>query len=318
MKKIKSLAAGIAVPLTVLSLALPFLTLSGCASIPAFRDSSAPRLLAAGGTDTDYPYYLYVPAGGMNRNAESRPLLVFLHGTGEGGTDLNPGVMYNGPLQPVYFSEIDSGPVPDDALALMNAHVGESYVLVPQALGVESWDVDRVDALVTAVMERYPIDPKRVYLTGLSMGGFGVWEYAARHPGKFAALVPICGGYEASAPLPLSLSEKPTWAFQSIGDTEVKRSEYQDVIFNYLMGVNLSAPFAEERAFLSATSFPEKPSGTYTLSWSDGTNLGWASGAPEARGTLNYTLYPSRNHDAWTETYENGDMWDWLYSQELR
>jgi predicted peptidase len=69
------------------------------------------------------------------------------------------------------------------------------FILVsPQCPADQRWNVERLDKLVTQLTRQYQIDKDRMYLTGLSMGGFGTWNYAIEHPEKWAAIVPICGG----------------------------------------------------------------------------------------------------------------------------
>ena len=83
------------------------------------------------------------------------------------------------------------------------------------------WDAaeDHIDTATAAVLDEYTIDPDRVYLTGLSMGGYGTWQYGAKHIDTFAALIPICGGGKRSdAP---ALATKPIWAFHGADDTTV-------------------------------------------------------------------------------------------------
>jgi predicted peptidase len=63
----------------------------------------------------------------------------------------------------------------------------------PQSPG-RGWNPDTLNALLERIIRKYRVDKDRVYLTGLSMGGYGTWALAAEHPEKFAAIVPICGG----------------------------------------------------------------------------------------------------------------------------
>ena len=82
--------------------------------------------------------------------------------------------------------------------------------------------------LLDEVMERHAVDSDRVYLTGLSMGGYGVWHLAAKHPERFAAVVPICGGGLASQGFPdkvCALKDVPVWAFHGADDEVVPLSE---------------------------------------------------------------------------------------------
>ena len=115
-------------------------------------------------------YILHVP---KNTN-DKKPLIVFLHGSGEKGADIEK-VKIHGPLKYLKNNELDS------------------YVLVPQCPENEYWDSEVLYQLILKVEKENNIDANRIYLTGLSMGGWGAWNLAFAHPEKFAALVPIAG-----------------------------------------------------------------------------------------------------------------------------
>lgn len=156
-------------------------------------------------------YLLYAPAG-YGRDARRRwPLVVFLHGSGEKGED--PELLRAQPL-PKTLAATTSFP---------------ALVLSPQLPRRIAWWSDvlgPLDALVRTITTRYAVDPRRVYLTGLSLGGFGTWAYALRHPARFAALVPIAGGYvQGSTAVPREICElrrMPIWAFHGLNDTIVR------------------------------------------------------------------------------------------------
>jgi predicted peptidase len=111
------------------------------------------------------------------RNSREKfPLLIFLHGAGERGEDISK-VLIHGPLK-----EIGKGrDLP-------------FVVAAPQCPENQGWDAVTLDGLFQHLVRRYRIDLDRVYLTGLSMGGYGTWDWATRHPNRFAAIAPICGG----------------------------------------------------------------------------------------------------------------------------
>ena len=115
-------------------------------------------------------YILHVP---KNTN-DKKPLIVFLHGSGEKGTDIEK-VKIHGPLKYLKNHELDG------------------YVLVPQCPENEYWDSEVLYQLILKVEKENNIDANKIYLTGLSMGGWGAWNLAFAHPEKFAALVPIAG-----------------------------------------------------------------------------------------------------------------------------
>lgn len=132
--------------------------------------------------------------------------MLFLHGAGESGNDLAK-VKSHGPPKLVETK----GPFP--------------FILVsPQSPG-RGWNPEVLNALVDSVIKQYRVDKRRVYVTGLSMGGYGTWALAAAYPEKFAALAPICGGGNpADAD---KLAKLPIWVFHGAKDTTVpfKRSE---------------------------------------------------------------------------------------------
>jgi len=105
---------------------------------------------------------------------DKKPLIVFLHGSGEKGTDVEK-VKVHGPFK------------------YLKTHDLDAYVLAPQCPENEYWDAEVLHQLIMKIQKENNIDPNRIYLTGLSMGGWGAWNLAFAHPDMFAALVPICG-----------------------------------------------------------------------------------------------------------------------------
>ena len=153
-------------------------------------------------------YLLYAPAAYGKDPARRWPLIVFLHGGGERGDD--PALLTRQPL-PKTLAVTTNFP---------------AVVVSPQLpLRFTYWSdlIDPIDALVQRLERRFAIDPYRLYLTGLSTGGFGTWEYALRYPRRFAALVPIAGGYrQGGVPHTIcALRDVPVWAFHGASDTVV-------------------------------------------------------------------------------------------------
>jgi predicted peptidase len=150
-------------------------------------------------------YLLSLPTD-YDKTKKAWPLVLFLHGAGESGNDLAK-VKTHGPPKLVETN----GPFP--------------FILVsPQCPG-RGWNPDVLNGLLDSVLKDYRVDKDRVYLTGLSMGGFGTWSLAAAHPERFAAIAPICGGGTPSdAP---KLARLPIWVFHGAKDptVPVKRSE---------------------------------------------------------------------------------------------
>jgi predicted peptidase len=106
---------------------------------------------------------------------EPKPLIVFLHGSGEKGNDLEK-VKVHGPLKYIKTHE--------------NL---DAYILVPQCPDNQYWDSEELYLLIKKIQKENKIDASRIYLTGLSMGAWGAWNLAFAHPEMFAALVPIAG-----------------------------------------------------------------------------------------------------------------------------
>jgi predicted peptidase len=158
-------------------------------------------------------YQVCVPAGYDG----SRPmaLILFLHGSGEQGDD--------GAKQ----SSVGLGP----AIKADPAAWAPFITVLPQKPKArDGWPAH--EALMLGVVEKtkkeYKIDEKRLYLTGLSMGGNGSWILAGKHPGMWAAVAPICGwGKPADAP---KLKDLPVWAFHGDKDTAVPLKGSQDMI----------------------------------------------------------------------------------------
>jgi predicted peptidase len=129
------------------------------------------------------------------------PLVLFLHGAGERGTDLNV-VGVHGPLK-----EIATGrKIP-------------AIVVVPQCPPDNWWDVPSLIGLLGSVEKNYRVDPKQELLTGLSMGGYGTWALFAAQPDRFAAIAPICGGGDV-ATIPYR-DKFPIWAVHGTADQSV-------------------------------------------------------------------------------------------------
>ena len=149
-------------------------------------------------------YLLYVPPGYRLKEEKKWPLILFLHGAGERGNDVNL-VAKHGP--PKLLSGKTELPL------------SQFLVLSPQCPPNRSWQPHEIIALLDEVTQKYAVDPDRVYLTGLSMGGFGTWEIASRYPDRFAAIAPICGGGDPRRVKPLR--DMPTWVFHGDKDEAV-------------------------------------------------------------------------------------------------
>jgi predicted peptidase len=152
-----------------------------------------------------HQYLLYLPQDYDPQSAKRWPLVLFLHGSGERGDNLHM-VAHHGPSK----------------------HVEEGqhfpFILVSPQCPAHGWwsrepDVHALAELLDEIESNYAVDPDRVYVTGLSMGGYGVWSLAIAYPHRFAAIAPICGGgnpWTVSA-----IRHIPVWAFHGDQDRAV-------------------------------------------------------------------------------------------------
>lgn len=150
-------------------------------------------------------YLLSLPAGYESNPEKSWPLVVFLHGSGERGDDLSL-LKKHGPPARVEAGE----DIP--------------FILASPQCPAESWWTEEpVLELVDHLEAEYRVDSSRIYLTGLSMGGYGTWHFSSVAPHRFAAIAPICGG--GTPYMMRRLPHLPVWAFHGDADTVVPPEE---------------------------------------------------------------------------------------------
>jgi len=246
---------------------------AGCVTTPA-NEEAAPctgfvySSLEHGGRS--YPYALYVPRGYDGTRAW--PLILFLHGMGECGRDGSRQLSVG--LGPELLARPERWPF---------------LVLFPQKPGEEEeWEQHEAAllAMLDEVAGRYQVDPSRVLLTGLSQGGHGTWVLGARHPQRWAALVPVCGYGAApqhppvggdlappfrgsAAELAPALARLPIWAFHG---------EVDDVV-----------PLAATLELVAATQ--------------------------RAGGSPTVTIVPGAGHNSWDAAYRNPQLAEWMLQQ---
>jgi len=176
----------------------------------------------------DVRYRLMSPAGGGAD--EKFPLVVYLHGAGERGDDNRKQLLY----------------LPDVLAREENRRRYACFALAPQCPSGMKWvDVDwsaaktspqgppsaamkAVLAMLDDVLHAWPIDASRIYLTGLSMGGYGTWDLAVRRPAQFAAIAPLCGGGDETKAA--ALKDLPIWAVHGEKDAAVPVARSRDMI----------------------------------------------------------------------------------------
>ena len=222
---------------------------------PAATVLTADKLHWKIASEGDLQYLVYLPKDYSATNGRRWPLMLFLHGSGERGADLQR-VAIHGPLK------------------LVKQGTNFPFIIIaPQCPEKELWQSEPLLQLLDRVTEKYAVDTKRIYLTGLSMGGYGAWRLGLQHPEKFAALVPICGGGNAIDVI-LGPGDKgeafqtlPIWAFHGAKD---------DVV-----------PLDESERLVNGLK---------------------QRGVKEVK----FTVYPEAKHDSWSETYSNPELYEWL------
>jgi predicted peptidase len=198
---------------------------------------------------------LYLPEDYRASNGKRWPLLLFLHGAGERGTNLKR-VAKHGPPK------------------LVDQGKQFPFVIVsPQCPAGRTWNDEALLALMKKIISTHRIDETRVYLTGLSMGGYGVWSLAVNFPEYFAAAAPVCGGGNgidvllAEGARKRALQSLPLWAFHGANDTVV--------------------PVSESRRMLTALKL---------------------AGCRRVK----LTVYPRTGHDSYTRTYNDPRLYEWF------
>lgn len=152
-------------------------------------------------------YLLYLPKDYGKEKGKTFPLMLFLHGSGERGSDVQKVALHGPPKLAAAGKEFP-------------------FIIVsPQCPDGQWWDVQVLKSLLDDIESKYSVDKDRVYLTGLSMGGFGTWEMATRYPNLFAAIAPICGGGDPERAK--RIAHLPIWVFHGEDDkaVSIKRSE---------------------------------------------------------------------------------------------
>lgn len=192
-----------------------------------------------------YRYLLFLPEGYGEPDVKW-PMILFLHGAGERGDDIDL-VKKHGP--PKIVEEKADFPF---------------VVVSPQCPEEHMWNTDALAALVDEVTGSCEIDESRIYVTGLSMGGFGTWALACECPERFAAIAPVCGG--GFALRAARLAQLPVWAFHGALDQVVP--------------LEMSAKMVRSLR--------------------------------DAGGDVRFTVYPTAEHDSWTETYANPELYEWF------
>lgn len=223
---------------------------------------------------TRYPYAVWLPPG--QGSGERLPVILFLHGAGERGSD--------GWRQ----TQVGLG----SAIRWNPERFNDTIVVFAQAPEEQRWLDDPARAAMLAMdrtLAEFRADPNRVYLTGMSMGGYGTWFLATEYPDRWAALAPVCGGIlppkqqTSVRQLPRTVGSAnpyataaeavprvPIWIFHGADDSVIPAEE--------------SRRMAEEL---------------------------------RARGhDVRYTEYPGAGHNSWDAAYGDAELWQWMLRQK--
>ena len=151
-------------------------------------------------------YVLYLPGDYGKKDDKPWPVVLFLHGMGDN------------------LSRLKRGGLP----AQIQRNKESRFILVAPECPGRGWSASALNALLDDVTGKYKVDKDRVYVTGLSMGGYGTWSLAAASPQRFAAIIPICGGGSSSSAA--KIKHLPIWVFHGGKDTVVPPSRSESMV----------------------------------------------------------------------------------------
>lgn len=167
------------------------------------------------------PYRFVKPLNYTENNEEKYPLILFLHGAGERGNDNELQLTY---VDTVFGKEWFRNKYPS-FVVLPQCPLEKRWVEVDWKLPTHkqpehmSEQLQLVMKIIESVTKEFNVDTTRIYVIGLSMGGFGTWDLISRFPNKFAAAIPICGGADVSTAC--KIKNMPVWAFHGAKDKVV-------------------------------------------------------------------------------------------------
>ncbi|CAF0922396.1 unnamed protein product [Didymodactylos carnosus] len=172
-----------------------------------------------------YDYLLSLPPDYNNNNSVRWPLILFLHGAGEIGSPIDK-VKTHG--IPKLVQSYSTG-LFDDVNQECARFVTEKFITCsPQVRRSYGWNVQVLKSLLDELEQDYRVDINRIYVTGISMGGYGAWSLAMSSPHRFAAILPVCGGGDCS--LVKCLSHLPIWVFHGKLDDVVPVEESEQLV----------------------------------------------------------------------------------------
>ena len=259
------------------ALGLMALVASGCSQVSFLPDRShgfeSHVTVTARGP---HRFFVYAPPR-RDRLAEKLPVILYLHGGGERGKD------------GLAATQVGIGPVVQGTLGYF-----PFVVVFPQCDPSGFWALpdmaERAMEALEIALREYNGDPERVYVTGNSMGGFGTYYLAARYPGRFAALAPICGGIKP-----------PPWVRvpKEARLIDLDRDPYSQMAAK--LGQTPTWIFHGKRDPLVPVAMSRK----------------MAAALRQAGGIVRYTEWPSTGHSAEEPTYAQPELFEWFLKQRL-
>lgn len=222
------------------------------------------------------PYRILLPEN--YDTAKSYPLVLFLHGRGESGSDnekqLNNGsaLFLRDSIRKKYpaivvFPQCAANSYWSNVQTIADAKGKRSFYFVPD--GDASLSMKLLLSLTNNLQTRYKIKKGQVYVMGLSMGGMGTFEVVRRKPGFFAAAVPICGGADPSTAM--ALKKTKWWIFHG-GKDDIVLPQFSDKM---------------------------------------------QAALKKAGAAVKYTVYPEANHNSWDPAFNEPELLSWLFAQRL-
>src|SRR5688572_15151934 len=232
-------------------------------------------------------YQLYLPESYASDTSKKWPLLIFLHGSGESGEDVNK-VKVHGP--PKLIEQGKKFPF---------------IVVSPQAPPRTGWRPEIFKGMLEDLKKKYRVDKDRVYLTGLSMGGFGTWNISEKYPDDFAAIAPVCGGGDEKRVW--RLRHMPVWCFHGAKDDVVLPVQSERMV-NALKKYNNDVRY---------TLYPEANHNSWDTTYSNDSLYSWLLSKKKFRHTAitlaeellkNYEGVYVSDRDTFKIQMENGKL----------
>jgi predicted peptidase len=228
--------------------------------------SSLPKVRQNSSISINPEYLVFTPKSVEEKKV---PVLIYLHGAGGGRPPLTRmGMQVNALRRGI--EKYDKGPC---------------FVVVPQCLPTKNngeratWEPDDLNLLLDDLLEKFPIDLKRVYLTGNSMGGYGSWAWAGHSPERLAAVAPVVGGIGPGGPKDVS-PDIEEWA----------KNLAKVPVYAFAGGKDRVVPAERSERMISEIR---------------------KAGGKDAK----IKIYPEAGHNARQLVYESREFYNWMFSQ---